>query len=356
MLDYLKKAIHQKFSAPESIILLGVVIFCILIMMFLGTYIAPILAAIVIGYLLDSLTGPLERIFKLNRCFSVTVVYCLFIVLALLIIVGLIPILWKQFSQIIAEAPAMLKRFHDFLQQLPLHYPSVISKSTINDLISGTNFDINKVASVGKVMVSASVASLPSVVSWVVYLFLIPLLVLFFLKDKNKIVAWFNHMLPKDKGLVMKVSREMRHQLGAYVHGRVIEIILVSVFTYWGFWFFGLQYASLLSILVGLSVVIPYIGLVVVSIPVIIIGLVQFGTSATFCYMIGVYFLIQLLDGNVLVPLLFAKAIRLHPIAIIAAVLIFGGIWGFWGLFFAIPLAALVKSILSAWANQPKTA
>ena len=163
-------------------------------------------------------------------------------------------------------------------------------------------------------------------------------------------------MLPKDKGLVMKVSREMRHQLGAYVHGRVIEIILVSVFTYWGFWFFGLQYASLLSILVGLSVVIPYIGLVVVSIPVIIIGLVQFGTSATFCYMIGVYFLIQLLDGNVLVPLLFAKAIRLHPIAIIAAVLIFGGIWGFWGLFFAIPLAALVKSILSAWANQPKTA
>ena len=165
MFDYLKKAISQKFSAPESIILLGVIILSVLVMMFLGTYIAPILAAVVIGFLLDSITYPLEHYLKFNRFFSVTVVYTLFIVVTVLILVGLVPLLWQQFTQIISEAPQMINSFHQFLQQLPSHYPMFFSTRTINDLISGTNFDITKVASVGKVVVSASVASLPSVVS-----------------------------------------------------------------------------------------------------------------------------------------------------------------------------------------------
>ena len=59
--------------------------------------------------------------------------------------------------------------------------------------------------------------------------------------------------------------------------------------------------------------------------------------------------MIQALDGNVLVPLLFSEAVNMHPVAIIAAVLVFGGIWGMWGVFFAIPLATLVKAILYAW-------
>jgi putative permease len=64
---------------------------------------------------------------------------------------------------------------------------------------------------------------------------------------------------------------------------------------------------------------------------------------------LGAYGVIQLLDGNVLVPLLFSEAVNLHPVAIIVAVLFFGGIWGVWGVFFAIPLATLVSAIFSAW-------
>ncbi|HAR07202.1 MAG TPA: AI-2E family transporter, partial [Cobetia sp.] len=60
------------------------------------------------------------------------------------------------------------------------------------------------------------------------------------------------------------------------------------------------------------------------------------------------------LDGNVLVPLLFSEAVNLHPVAIILAVLFFGGIWGFWGVFFAIPLATLMKSLLYAWPRRAR--
>jgi putative permease len=59
-----------------------------------------------------------------------------------------------------------------------------------------------------------------------------------------------------------------------------------------------------------------------------------------------------MLDGNVLVPLMFSEAVNLHPVAIIVAILVFGGLWGFWGVFFAIPLATLVQAVLNAWPRN----
>jgi putative permease len=61
------------------------------------------------------------------------------------------------------------------------------------------------------------------------------------------------------------------------------------------------------------------------------------------------YSVIQAVDAVVLIPLLFSEVVNLHPVAIIVAILFFGGLWGFWGVFFAIPLATLVKAILNAW-------
>jgi putative permease len=78
----------------------------------------------------------------------------------------------------------------------------------------------------------------------------------------------------------------------------------------------------------------------------------QWGGGSEFMTLIVVYAIIQALDGNVLVPLLFSEAVNLHPTAIILAVLIFGGLWGLWGVFFAIPLATLIKAVLSAWPND----
>ena len=69
-------------------------------------------------------------------------------------------------------------------------------------------------------------------------------------------------------------------------------------------------------------------------------------------WVMGAYLVIQALDGNVLVPLLFSEAVDPHPIAIIVAVLVFGGVWGVWGIFFAIPLATLVKAVYNVWPRE----
>ncbi len=114
----------------------------------------------------------------------------------------------------------------------------------------------------------------------------------------------------------------------------------------------GLQYALLLSVLTGFSVLIPYIGAFAVALPVGIVAFLQWGITPEFWWVVISYGVIQFLDGNLLVPLLFSEAVNLHPVAIIAAVLVFGGLWGFWGVFFAIPLATVIQAILRAWPRS----
>ena len=144
----------------------------------------------------------------------------------------------------------------------------------------------------------------------------------------------------------------MDGQIANYVRGKAIEILLVGSATFVAFILFGLNYAVLLSVLVGLSVVVPYIGATVVTLPVAAVAYVQFGWGGDFALVMVVYGIIQFIDGNLLVPLLFSEAVNLHPVAIITAILLFGGMWGLWGVFFAIPLATLIKAVINAWPSQ----
>ena len=146
-----------------------------------------------------------------------------------------------------------------------------------------------------------------------------------------------------------RIWHEMNLQMANYVRGKAIEILVVGLVSYVFFLFMGLQYAALLGLLVGLSVVIPYIGAMIVTFPIAAVGYFQWGFGSELLWLMVGYGIIQALDGNVLVPLLFSEAVNLHPIAIILAVLVFGGLWGFWGVFFAIPLATLVKALYNAW-------
>jgi len=114
----------------------------------------------------------------------------------------------------------------------------------------------------------------------------------------------------------------------------------------------GLKYSILLGVLVGLSVIIPYAGFVMATIPVIMVAYFQWGLTSDFAWLMVIYILVQALDGAIVVPILFSEAVKLHPIVIILAVLLFGGLWGFWGVFFAIPLATLIKAVMRAWPSN----
>lgn len=334
----------RNFSNPQSIIL-GIFLLVIFIGIWLiGSIIMPILISIVIAYLLERLVAVFQRL-GLSRSPSVVIVFLLFISLSLLVIIGIIPLAGQQLENLFNDLPVMAAKFNEVVMALPEKYPGVVTKEQLENIMRqfGSNF-----ANIGDLLVSFSLASFKNIVSILIYMILVPLLVFFFLKDKRKILSWFALRLPKETQLSSRVWLEVDGQIGAYSRGKVLEIFVVGLTTYISFIIFDLNYALLLAVIVGFSVLIPYIGATIVTIPVALVALVQWGTNDTFLYLMGIYLIIQGLDGNVLVPLLFSETNNLHPVAIIGAVLFFGGIWGVWGVFFAIPLATLVVAVLSA--------
>lgn len=355
MFELLREWFRRYFSTPEAAILLIALVVGFAFMIFLGGIFAPIIVGLVIAYLLDVVVCFLQRRACCPRWLGVTLVYILFLALLVLAVLVFLPLISKQIAQFVAEVPNMIQQFHQAVLRLPEKYPGYVSADAIHDLVKGTTFGSDRLATIGKAAFSFSLATLPNIVAWLVYLFLVPLLVIFFLKDKAQLLSWSRIYVPEQRGLLLEVMHEMRGQLGNYLRGKVFEMLVVGIVAYIGFIIFHLNYALLLAFLVGLSVLVPYVGMLIVTIPVVIVGLLQFGVAPDFLYMILVYFIIQGLDGNVLVPLLFSEAVNLHPIAIIAAALFFGSIWGFWGLFFAIPLATLVNAVISAWRRHAST-
>ena len=336
---------RRYFSDPQVVFLAVALLVGFAVVLSMGYMLAPALASIVIAYLLEGLVSYLQR-YGWPRLVAVLVVYVAFLVFVITLLFGVIPVVSRQVTDLVQQLPSMITSGLVFLGQLPERYPEVISPDQVQQVIGTIRAEIT---SFGQGVLSWSLASVVGFITLLVYVILVPLLVFFFLKDKELIIAWFMSYLPKHTRIAGTVWHDVDRQISNYVRGKFWEILIVWAATLIGFQVMGLNYAMLLALLVGLSVIIPYIGASVVTIPVLLVGWFQWGWSSEFAWMASVYFIIQALDGNVLVPLLFSEVVNLHPVAIIVAILVFGGLWGFWGVFFAIPLATLVQAILTAW-------
>ncbi|MDH5570953.1 MAG: AI-2E family transporter, partial [Gammaproteobacteria bacterium] len=343
-LAILKTWFTRYFSDPQAVLLTAILIIGFAIVINLGSMLAPVFAAVVIAYLLEGVVRKLERR-SVPRIYAVIIVFLLFNAFVIFIFIGLVPPLSEQVTALIKELPRYLGIAKQQLLELPQEY-SFISEKQVADVMEVINREI---ASFGQKILAVSLASITSLITIMVYLILVPMLIFFFLKDKKVIIDWFVSLLPKDRSLTSKVWGEMDQQLGNYVRGKFLEIVIVGVVSFIAFAILGLKYSILLGTLVGISVLVPYIGATIVTIPVAMVAYFQWGWGSDFAVLMTVYLIIQALDGNVVVPVLFSEVVNLHPIAIIVSVLFFGGLWGFWGIFFAIPLATLVNSVFCAW-------
>lgn len=348
MIDVFKRWYAQNFANPQTVILALILVVGSVLIIIMSNHLMPILVSIVIAYLFEGSVQKLGVI-GINRTISASLMTAMFLAMILLVILVLLPLLSAQISDLFQKLPAMLARGQVLLAQLPQRYPDYISDVQIQDMLGLVRSEIS---SLGQQIVSLSFSSVVSVITFFVYLILTPLMLFFFLKDKQLILYWLSRFMPRDRELVHDVWKELNMKIASYVRGKFLEVAIIWVLTYIGFALMGLNYAMLLSLLVGLSVIIPYVGATVVTIPVILIAFFQFGTEPMFGYVMLVYAIIQFLDGNLLVPLLFSEVVNLHPVAIIVAVVFFGSLWGVWGVFFAIPLATLIQAVINVWPSQ----
>ena len=344
MFSIFKKWSQVYFADEEAIGLLLIILVGLMTVLYFGHIMAPVLAALIISYLLLGLLNRLAQWMPDSLAFYFA--YCLFIGICLSAILFVIPLIIKQFTALLVESPKIFSKLQEQVVAMQQQYPELLSEAQLDSM---TQTVAQHVAEAGQGLLSLSLASLPNIFAIMVYGVLIPLLVFFFLRDRELILAWFAKLLPKNRPMMNAVWQEMNVQVANYVRGKAIEILFVGVASLVVFLMLGLNYAALLALGVGLSVIVPYVGAVAITIPVTLVAFWQFGITDQFWWVLIAYFVIQFIDGNVLVPLVFSEAVNMHPLAIILAVLFFGGVWGLWGVFFAIPLATLIKALLQAW-------
>jgi putative permease len=340
----------RTFADPQIVILGIVLVVGFAIVFGLGRMLAPVFASIVLAYLLEAVVVRLQSL-GLPRFVSVLLVFLLFLAIFFFLLFGLVPMLTRQVTQFVQQIPNYISQGQELLLQLPQRYPQMVSEEQVQNLIGGVG---NELATAGQQFLTWSLTSVGNVVGLLVLLVLIPVLVFFFLKDKDELINWFKGYLPHERTLLSSVWADVEAQIANYVRGKAGEIVIVGGVSYITFVSLGLQYSALLATMVGFSVLIPYIGAAVVTLPIAFVAYFQWGWGWDFGQVIIAYAIIQALDGNVLVPLLFSEALNLHPVAIIVAILVFGGLWGFWGIFFAIPLATVVQAVLKTWPRPVK--
>ena len=344
MSDFFNKFFERFFSNEESVYFAILLVSSFVFILLFGNVLLPVFISLVIAFLLNGLMVTLIS-FNFSRRISISITLLVFFSFYMSLFTAL-PSLGAQINNLLQNLPTIVASFQETLSNM-----NNFSEADIELIFSNLSSQISN-------LLSSALGQLAGTVSLmfnaILYAIMIPLMVFFFLKDKEELLPLAASVLPTDNDFMRTVFTEMNSQLFNYVTGKFIEMLIVSTASYIVFAILGLPYAVLIAILVGLSVIIPIFGAILVTIPVVLIGLYEWGLTENFYWLLGLYLVIQMLDGNVLVPLLFSNRNNLHPVVIIIAVLFFGGIWGFWGLFFAIPLATFIKAIINSWPEPLK--
>lgn len=240
--------------------------------------------------------------------------------------------------------PGMLNKLSDFAATLPRRYPALMDAGIIDAMAENMR---SRMLTMGDSVVKISLASLVGLLTIAVYLVLVPLMVFFLLKDKEQMLNAVRRVLPRNRGLAGQVWKEMNQQITNYIRGKVLEMIVVGIAT-----------AGVLALRAELFAAAGGAGRLLGSYSVHwrICGDHSGGWRGA----IPVWRrhgILELLRGvsdysgagrqpaDIGVVL---EAVNLHPLVIILSVVIFGGLWGFWGVFFAIPLATLIKAVIHA--------
>ncbi|GAB6888114.1 AI-2E family transporter [Desulfothermus okinawensis JCM 13304] len=349
---WFREKIREYLNDPQVSIFLLISLTVVMSIHFLGQYLIPVFTSIILAYILEGLIRPIEKL-KVPRTVAVILVFIFFMTSLIFLILWIIPIAVKQFSQFLQALPSMVIAGKTHIKELLQKYPNVISKIQLDAL---TGFIVEQIRSMGKNVLSYSISSIMGIVNFLIYMVLVPLITFFLLKDKDIILSFLKDLLPENIEFTSQIWSEVNAKIARFLQGKMWEIVIVWIATYLFFIFIHLEFALLLSLFIGLSVLIPFVGAIVMTIPVALVAYFQWGFARELVVSVAGYSIIQFLDGNLLVPLLMSGFVNLHPVAIMIGVLVFGGLWGLWGVFFAIPLLTLIHTIIKTWPRKTKKA
>ena len=302
----------------------------------------PMMLSVFFYYLLRPLVGYLEKLKYLNRTLSILLIYIVAVMLGVAFIVGLWPSLQEQLVNLVENAPNLLNALS--LQLKDLEQNGAIQALFPNDStpLSQVTEYVNK----GFTFVTNYVSGFISLISsFAIILFTFPIILFYMLKqDKlfgRKLVNVAPKRFQKDS---REVVLEIDQALSGFIVGRVLVNLALGVLMYIGFLFIGLPYALLLTVVAVILNFIPFIGAIVSSIPIVIMGLVVSPSVAIWSLVI--ILVSQQIQDNLVAPYVFGKKLDIHPLTTIILVLGAGDLGGIIGILVIIPVYMIVKILL----------
>ncbi len=226
MYSYIRKWYQSRFSDPQAVTLVFILAGITALIYFASGLLAPLFVALVLAFLLEWPVAQMLRI-GINRTTGASIVLFAFVGVMLLVSLVLVPSIWNQGIAFAAEVPNMLDKGLKMAQEFVSQYPQFISSEQLNTMVNELKklTDTQHLLDFGKQLLGFSA----SLLVLMVYVILVPLLVFFFLKDKDQLLQGSKRFIPKNRDLARKVWLEMDQQIFNYIRGKIIEIVIIGV-------------------------------------------------------------------------------------------------------------------------------
>jgi len=195
----------------------------------------------------------------------------------------------------------------------------------------------------GKQLVSTTLLSFSDIL---VNLMLIPIYTFLILLYRTHFIKFLCKLFkPEHHAKLRDILSQIKVSVQSYIVGLLIEMVVVSVLTAIGFMIIGLKYAILLGILTGLLNLIPYIGILIAGVLSVVASLTGTADLSIVVGILVVNIVVQLVDNNLLVPMIVSSKVQINALVSIVGIIIGGSLGGFSGMFLAIPIIAIMKVI-----------
>jgi predicted PurR-regulated permease PerM len=332
----MERIIKLPFYAKASLLILAAYAF--ISMMYIGrNIILPIIFAFVFAIVLHPVESFLIKL-RLGRVLSIAIT----IILALLIVAGLSMFIILQVSRFTETLPELVQKFDTYLTEAVFWVSGFfdISTSQISAWIENTKagFIDRSAPTIGKTLLNLG--------NLFVVILLIPVYIFMALYYEPIILEFFRRSFGHGhRHKVSKVISEIKTLVQKYLTGLFIETVIIAVLNTVALIVLGVEYAILLGIIAALLNLIPYIGGILGAILPATIALVTLDTPWVALWVMISFYVIQLIDNNLIVPLIVASKVKINALVSVIVVLAFGALWGIPGMFISIPLTAIVKLI-----------
>ncbi len=325
------------------IVALGLIVFAVFYA--LSAVLAPFFAGALIAYLCDPLVTRLMR-WGVPRSYAALIVFLTALIGTIAIILLTIPLIETQVTALIRQLPQTVLWLSDNSKALLAHYDINFSfdANTFKNLL--TDY-ITKAGGILNWLFFTSVNSGKKIFEILLYLFLIPIVAFYLLRDWDLVLSGLESILPrKFKRRVITIAKECDEVIGAFFRGQLLVMLALGIYYSIGLTLLGLNVGVVIGLIIGLISIVPYLGSIVGILIAALTTYTQFGDTTHLIWLAVLFAIGHFLENFVLSPLLIGNRVGLHPVAVIFAILAGGTLFGLLGVLLAIPFAAIILIIL----------